>query len=93
MIHHQVKLHLRIDGRNTIQNFFMLNLRKRKHIIPGYPWLMKNNPKINWTTGEVHMIGTPVHRHDEPKVVEQRYLIWYLGACQQTSLNYAAAIC
>ena len=39
------------------------------------------------------MIGTPVHRHDEPKVVEQRYLIWYLGACQQTSLNYAAAIC
>ena len=28
MIHHQVKLHLRINGRNSIQNFFVLNLGK-----------------------------------------------------------------
>ena len=28
MIQHQVKLHLRIDGRNSVQNFFVLNLGK-----------------------------------------------------------------
>ena len=71
MIHHQVKLHLRIDERNTTQNFFMLNLGKRNNNILGYPWLMKNNPSIDWTTGEVHMIGTPVPCHDEPEMIEQ----------------------
>ena len=45
---------------------------------------------IDWGMGEVHMIGTPVPRHDEPEVIEQRYLIQYLGACQQTNLRYAA---
>ena len=47
MICHQVKLHLRIDGRNTIQNFFVLNLGKQNNNILGYPWLMKNNPQID----------------------------------------------
>ena len=28
MICHQVKLHLRIDRKNTMQHFFVLNLRK-----------------------------------------------------------------
>ena len=60
MICHQVKLHLRINGRNMIQNFFVLNLGKRNNIILGYHWLMRNNPQIDWTTGEVHMIGTPI---------------------------------
>ena len=71
MIHHQVKLHLRINGRNTIQNSFVLNLRKWNNIILGYPWLMKNNPQIDWTTGEVHMIGTPVPCHNKPEMIEQ----------------------
>ena len=64
MICHQVKLHLRIDGRNTTQNFFMLNLGKRNNIILGYPWLMKNNRRIDWTAGEVHMLGTPIPHHN-----------------------------
>ena len=59
MIRHQVKLHLRIDGRNTTQHFFVLNLGKQNNIILGYPWLTKNNLHINWATGEVHMPGTP----------------------------------
>ena len=37
MIHHQVKLHLRIDRKNTMQHFFMLNLGKQNNIILGYP--------------------------------------------------------
>ena len=58
MIHHQVKLHLRIDGKNTTQHFFVLNLGKWNNIILGYPWLTRNNPCINWTTGEVDSIHT-----------------------------------
>ena len=49
----------------------MLNLGKWDNIILGYPWLMKNNPRIDWTTGEVHMIGTLIPCHDEPEIVEQ----------------------
>ena len=36
------------------------------------------------------MIGTPIPRHDKPKVLKQRYLIWYLEACQQQNLCHAA---
>ena len=71
MIHYQIKLHLRIDWKNMMQHFFVLNLRKRNNIILGYPWLTKNNPHINWTTGEVHLIGTPVPQHDGPEIIEQ----------------------
>ena len=92
MIHHQVKLHLQIDGRNTIQNFFVLNLGKRNNIILGYPWLMKNNPRIDWTTGEVHMIGTPIPRHNKPRIIEQRYLLRYLGAVERDKSEYATQI-
>ena len=92
IIQYQVKLHLWIQGRTSIQNFYMLNLGGQDNISWGYPWLMKNNSQIDWEMGEVHMIGTPIPRHDEPKVIEQRYLIWYLGACQQTNLRYATRI-
>ena len=54
---------------------------------------MKNNPWIDWGMGEVHMIGTLICRHDELEVDKQRYLMRYLGACQQSNLRYAAAIC
>ena len=60
MIHHQLTLCLQIDGRNMMQTFFVLNLLKQDNIILGYPWLTRNNPQINWTTGEVCMLGTPV---------------------------------
>ena len=83
MICHQVKLHLRINGRNKIQNFFVLNLGKQNNIILGYPWLMKNNPQIDWTTGKVHMIGTPIPCHDEPQMIKLQYLLQYLGAVER----------
>ena len=71
MICHQVKLHLWIDGRNTGQNFIVVNLGKRDNIILGYPWLMKKNPWIDWTSGEVHMIRTPASHHNEPEIIMQ----------------------
>ena len=86
MIHHQVKLHLQIKGKTTLQSFFVLNLGGQDNIILGYPWLTKNNPQIDWGTGEVHMIRTPIPRHDEPEVVEQRYLMRYLGVTLQSPL-------
>ena len=92
MIHHQVKLHLRIDGRNTTQNLSMLNLGKWNNIILGYPWLTKNNLRIDWTTGEVHMIGTPILQHNEPEMIERRYLLQYLGAVERDKSEYAAQI-
>ena len=60
MIHYQIKLHLRINERNSTQYFFVLNLGKKNNVILGYPWLTKNNPCINWTTGELHLMGTPI---------------------------------
>ena len=54
-----------------IQNFFVLILRKWNNIILGYPWLTKNNLQIDWTTGEVHMMGTPIPCHDKPRIIEQ----------------------
>ena len=71
----------------------MLSLGGRDNIILGYPWLTRHNPWINWEKGEVHMIGTPIPRHNEPEVVEQRYLLRYLRACQQHNLRLATAIC
>ena len=92
MICYWIKLHLRIDERNSTQYFFMLNLSRKNNIILGYPWLAKNNLSINWTTGEVHLVGTPIPRHDEPRILEQRYLLCYLGAIEQDKSKYAARI-
>ena len=33
MIHYQIKLHLRINGKNSTQYFFVLNLGKKNNII------------------------------------------------------------
>ena len=60
MIRYQIKLHLRINGRNSMQHFFVLDLGKKNNIILGFPWLTRNNLSINWTTGEVHLVGTLV---------------------------------
>lgn len=93
MIQHQIKLALWIQGRMATQDFYVLNLGGRDNNILGYPWLTKYNPWINWEKGEVHMIGTLISRHNELEVVEQRYLLRYLGACQQHNLRLAATIC
>ena len=53
---------------------------------------MKNNPKIDWTRGEVYMIGTPVPWHNDPEIVKQQYLLCYLGAVEQDESEYAAQI-
>ena len=89
MICHRVKLNLQIDRRNSGQSFFTLNLGKRDNIILGYPWLAKNNPRINWTSREVRMMGTATPRHDEPEVVEQQYLLCYLKAMEEGEYNLA----
>ena len=71
MICYQIKLHLRINEKNSTQHFFMLNLGKKNNIILGYPWLTRNNLCIDWTTGEAHLVGTPTPQHDEPEIIEQ----------------------
>ena len=92
MIHHQIKLHLRIDGKNTTQHFFVLNLGKRNNIILGYLWLTRNNLCIDWTTGEVHIPRTPIPQHDKLEIIEQWYLLQYLGAVKQDESKYTAQI-
>ena len=92
MIHHQMKLHLRIDGKTTEQNFFIVNLGWKNNNILGYPWLAKDNPNINWATGELRLMGIPISWHDEPEVVEQQYLLCYLGALVQHNLELAARV-
>ena len=91
-IKHQVQLHLRIQGRTTTQTFYVLNLGKRDNIILGYPWLTKNNLQINWGTREVQMIGTLITHHDNLKIVEQQYLLQYLGALERDESEYATQI-
>ena len=74
-IHYQIKLNLQIDEKNSMQNFFILDLGRKNNIILGYPWLTRNNPSIDWTTGEVQKVGTPIPCHNEPRIIEQRYLL------------------
>ena len=75
MIRYQVDLNLRVDDKNSPQCFFMMDLGNKNTIILGHPWLAKANPIIDWTAGTVKLRGTPVPRHDDPKVLEQRYLL------------------
>ena len=75
MIHYQIELHLRINERNSTQCFFVMDLGKKNNIILRYPWLTRNNLTINWTTGVVTLVGTPIPWHDELKILEQRYLL------------------
>ena len=92
MICYQIKLHLRINRKNSTQYFFILNLGKKNNIILGCPWLMKNNLHINWTTGEVHLVGTHIPQHNQLEIIEQRYLLRYLGVVEQDESEYTAWI-
>ena len=75
MIRYQVDLNLRIDDKDSPQRFFVMDLGNKNTIILGHPWLAKANPIIDWTARTIKLRGTPVPRHDDPKVLEQRYLL------------------
>ena len=60
MIQYQINLHLRINERNMIQCFFIMDPGKKNNIILGHPWLTKSNPIIDWATGTVTLRGTPI---------------------------------
>ena len=92
MIRFQVDLNLRIKDRNFLQRFFVMDLGNKNTVILGHPWLTRTNPLINWTAGTVRMRGTPVPRHDDPRILEQRYLLRYLHAMEKDNSELAARI-
>ena len=92
MIQYQVDLNLRIKDRNSLQRFFVMDLGNKNTVILGHPWLTKTNPLIDWTAGTVRMRGTPVPRHDDPRILEQRYLLQYLHAMEKDNSELAARI-
>ena len=67
-------------------------LGNKNTIILGHPWLTKINPIIDWTGGTVKLRGTSTPRHDNPKVLEQRYLLQYLHAMEQDNSELTAWI-
>ena len=92
MIRYQVNLHLRIHNRNSLQRFFVMDLGNKNTIILGHPWLTKVNLIIDWTAGTVKLRGTSIPRHDDPKILEQRYLLRYLHAMEKDNSELAAWI-
>ena len=92
LIRYQIDLHLRINERNSIQHFFIMDLSKKNNIILGYPWLTKSNPIINWATGTVTLRGTPAPQHDEIKILEQRYFLQYLQVVEQDNSELVTQI-
>ena len=92
MIHYQVDLNLRIENRNSLQRFFVMDLGNKNTVILGHPWLTKTNPVIDWMAGTVRIRGTPVPRHDDPKILKQRYLLRYLHAMEKDNSELAAKI-
>ena len=92
MIRYQIDLNLRIEGRNSLQRFFVMDLGNKNTVILGHPWLTRTNPLIDWTAGTVRMRGTPVPRHDDPRILEQRYLLRYLHAMEKDNSELAARI-
>ena len=75
MIQYQIDLNLQIDDKSASQCFFMMDLGNKNTIILGHPWLTRVNPIINWAAGMVKLRGTPIPRHDDPRILEQRYLL------------------
>ena len=70
----------------------MIDLGKKNNVILGHPWLTKVNPIINWMAGMVELRGTPTPRHDDHKILKQRYLLWYLHAMEQDNSELTAQI-
>ena len=75
MIRYQVDLYLRINNKNSSQHFFVMDLGNKNTIILGHPWLVRTNPIIDWTARMVKLRGTPVLRHNNPRILKQRYLL------------------
>ena len=92
MIRYQVNLNPRIDRKNSPQCFFVMDLGNKKTIILGHPWLTKVNPIIDWMAGMVKLRGTPIPRHDNLRILEQRYLLQYLHAMEQDNLELTARV-
>ena len=92
MIQYQIDLNLRIEERNSLQRFFVMDLGNKNTVILGHPWLTRMNPLIDWMAGTVRMRGTPILRHDDPRVLEQRYLLRYLHAIERDNSKFAARI-
>ena len=92
MIRYQVDFNLWIKDRNSLQCFFVIDLGNKNTVILGHPWLTKTNPLINWMAGIVRMRGTPVPRHDNPRILEQRYLLQYLHVTEKENSELAARI-
>ena len=69
-----------------------MDLGNKNTVILGHPWLTRTNPLIDWTAGTVKMRGTPVPRHDDPRILEQRYLLWYLHAMEKDNSKLAARV-
>src|ERR1700678_4495732 len=53
MIKQYVDLSFTINEKSQTQRLFLTVLGKQR-IILGFPWLQKQNPIINWRTGEFH---------------------------------------
>ena len=92
MIRYQIDLNVSIEERNSLQRFFVMDLGNKNTVILGHPWLTRMNPLIDWTAGTVRMRGTPVPRHDDPRILEQRYLLRYLHAIEKDNSKLAARV-
>ena len=92
MIRYQVDLNLRIEKRNSLQRFFVMDLGNKNTVILGHPWLTRTNHLIDWTAGTVRMRGTPVPRHDDLKILKQRYLLQYLHAIEKDNSELATRV-
>ena len=92
MIRYQIDLNLRIENRNSLQCFFIIDLGNKNTVILGHPWLTKTNPLINWMAGTVKIRGTPIPRHNDPRIIEQRYLLRYLHTTEKNNSELAARI-
>ena len=69
-----------------------MDLGNKNTVILGHLWLTRTNPLIHWTAGTVRIRGTPVLRHDVPRILEQRYLLRYLQAMEKDNSKLAARI-
>ena len=69
-----------------------MDLENKNTVILGHPWLTRTNPLINWTARMVRMRGTPVPRHDDPRILEQRYLLRYLHVMERDNSELTARV-
>ena len=69
-----------------------MDLGNKNTVILGHPWLTRTNPLIDWTAGTVRMRGTPIPRHDNPRILEQRYLLRYLHAIEKDNSELTARV-